>query len=124
MQNSCKRDVKHDRWPRDYDELTAYVKELCGYLSNLFGIRVCPTNSVAPNATGVFLIGAPDSNGKILTLTAAGKARLVLQEFNGITNIHASYQLVIRFNPDHQYPEYNPADLPQLEFYANSGLDP
>ena len=64
--------------------------------------------------------------GKTLTLRtdSAGKTRLLLREFDGITNIHASYQLVIRFNPDHQYPEYNPTQLPQLEFYANSGLDP
>jgi hypothetical protein len=64
--------------------------------------------------------------GKTMTLKtdSAGKARLVLREFDGITNIHASYQLVIRFNPEHQYPEYNPTELPQLEFYANSGMDP
>ena len=54
---------------------------------------------------------------------AAGKAKLRLPEYNGITNIHSSYQLLVRFNPDGQYPEYKPAQLPQLEFYANSGLD-
>jgi hypothetical protein len=64
--------------------------------------------------------------GKALTLKtdAAGKARLVLPEFDGITNIHASYQVVVRFNADRQYPEYNPTELPQLEYYANSRIDP
>lgn len=66
------------------------------------------------------------AGGKTLTLhtDAAGKARLSLAEFDGITDIHASYQLVIRFNSDHKYREYLSAQLPQLEFYANSELDP
>ena len=55
---------------------------------------------------------------------ATGKARLDLPEFDGTASIHASYQMVIRFNADHTYPDYNSAQLPQLEFYANSGLDP
>lgn len=64
--------------------------------------------------------------GKSVTLhtDSTGKARLSLPEFDGITDIHASYQLVIRFNNDHKYREYVSAQLPQLEFYANSGLDP
>jgi hypothetical protein len=64
--------------------------------------------------------------GKTLKLRTdkAGKSRLLLPEFDGITNIHATYQLVIRFNSDHRYPDYNSAELPQLEYYANSGLDP
>jgi len=53
-----------------------------------------------------------------------GEAKLELPEFNGITNIHASYQMVIRFNPDKKYRDYKPAQLPQLEYYANCGLDP
>ena len=66
------------------------------------------------------------AGGKSLTLRTGsdGKARLELPEFDGITNIHASYQLVVRFNADHKYPEHKPAQLPQLEFYANSGIDP
>jgi hypothetical protein len=66
------------------------------------------------------------AGGKSVTLhtDSAGKARLSLPEFDGITDIHASYQLVIRFNSDHKYREYASAQLPQLEFYANSGLDP
>jgi hypothetical protein len=55
---------------------------------------------------------------------AEGKAGLQLPEFDGIASIHASYQIVIRFNADHKYPDYNSAQLPQLEYYANSGLDP
>jgi hypothetical protein len=31
---------------------------------------------------------------------------------------------VIRFNADHKYAAYDSAELPQLEYYANSGLDP
>jgi hypothetical protein len=64
--------------------------------------------------------------GKILTVRtgADGTADLALPEFDGITSIHASYQMVIRFNAEHQYPDYQPAQLPQLEYYANSGLDP
>lgn len=63
--------------------------------------------------------------GKSITLhtDALGQARLELPEFDGVASIHASYQLVIRFNANHQYPDYNSAQLPQLEFYANSGLD-
>ena len=64
--------------------------------------------------------------GKTVTVRsdATGKAKLHLPEYNGITNIHSSYQVVVRFNPDGQYPEYKPAQLPQLEFYSNNGLDP
>ncbi|MEO6436067.1 MAG: sialidase family protein, partial [Tepidisphaeraceae bacterium] len=53
-----------------------------------------------------------------------GKAKLDLPEFDGVADIHASYQLVIRFNADRADPEYTSASLPQLEYYANSGLDP
>jgi hypothetical protein len=31
---------------------------------------------------------------------------------------------VIRFNADGNDPDHAPAELPQLEFYANSGMDP
>ena len=63
--------------------------------------------------------------GKSLTLHTGsdGKARLVLPEFDGIASIHATYQMVIRFNPERQYPDYKSAQLPQLEYYANSGID-
>ena len=64
--------------------------------------------------------------GKTVALhtDAAGHAKLRLPEYDGITNIHSSYQLVIRFNADGQYPQYQPSQLPQLEYYANNGLDP
>ena len=64
--------------------------------------------------------------GKIVTLRtdANGKAELKLPEFDNITSIHASYQTVIRFNADHRDTRYNSAELPQLEYYANSGIDP
>jgi hypothetical protein len=66
------------------------------------------------------------AGGRSVTLRtdSSGKARLSLTEFDGVTDIHASYQLVIRFNSDHKYRDYVSAQLPQLEFYANSGLDP
>ena len=66
------------------------------------------------------------AGGKSVTIhtDSAGKARLSLPEFDDVADIHASYQLVIRFNSDHKYREYVSAQLPQLEFYANSGLDP
>jgi hypothetical protein len=32
--------------------------------------------------------------------------------------------MVIRFNANRRDTRYNPAQLPQLEYYANSGLDP
>jgi hypothetical protein len=53
-----------------------------------------------------------------------GEARLTLPEFDGVTDIHASYQMVIQFNIDHSYQDYLSAQLPLLEYYANSGLDP
>ena len=64
--------------------------------------------------------------GKIVTVhtDTGGKAKLDLPEFDGIADIHKSYQMVIRFNHDRKYPDLKPAQLPQLEFYANSGLDP
>jgi hypothetical protein len=64
--------------------------------------------------------------GKSITVRTGpdGKAWFDLPEYNGITNIHSSYQVVVRFNPDRQYPDYKPAQLPQLEFYANNGIDP
>ncbi len=64
--------------------------------------------------------------GKRLSLRtdSHGTATLALPEFDGIASIHASYQLVIRFNADHAEPRFAPAELPQLEYYANSGLDP
>jgi len=64
--------------------------------------------------------------GQIVTVhtDADGKAKLNLPEFDGIADIHASYQMVIRFNSDRKYPDYHFGQLPQLEFYASSGLDP
>jgi hypothetical protein len=64
--------------------------------------------------------------GKSLTVRTGpdGKGRFALPEYNGITNTHTSYQVVVRFNADRQYPDFKPAQLPQLEFYANNGLDP
>jgi hypothetical protein len=66
------------------------------------------------------------AGGKTVTLhtDSSGKAELSLPEFDAVTDIHTSYQMVIRFNSDHKYREYLSAQLPQLEFYANSGLDP
>jgi hypothetical protein len=64
--------------------------------------------------------------GKTLTIHTdkTGHTKLRLPEFDGITNIHASYQLVVRFNSDQRYTDYNPTQLPQLEYYANSGWEP
>jgi hypothetical protein len=64
--------------------------------------------------------------GKTVTLTTndKGEAQLNLPEFDNIESIHASYQMVIRFNADHHDKDYNSAQLPQLEYYANSGIDP
>jgi hypothetical protein len=53
-----------------------------------------------------------------------GNATLNLPEFDGVDDIHASYQLVIRFNVDRHDRDYASAELPQLEYYANSGIDP
>src|SRR5262249_12951172 len=51
---------------RNAPQLEKYAaRELCGYLSNLFGINVGPTNSLLPTATQVFLIGTPESNALI-----------------------------------------------------------
>jgi hypothetical protein len=60
----------------------------------------------------------------VVRTDAKGHARMALPEFDGIDSIHASYQLVVRFNTDQKDPAYASAQLPQLEFYANSGLDP
>jgi hypothetical protein len=60
----------------------------------------------------------------VVTTRGDGQATFSLPEFDGITDIHQSYQMVVRFNPQHQYPALKPAQLPQLEFYANHGLDP
>jgi hypothetical protein len=66
------------------------------------------------------------AGGKSMKLRtrADGTADLLLPEFEGVPDIHASYQLVIRFNADGNDPDHAPAELPQLEFYANSGMDP
>src|SRR5205814_4250113 len=66
------------------------------------------------------------TGGKSITLQTGtdGKAKLELPEFDGISSIHASYQMLIRFNSDHKYLDYKSSQLPQLEYYANSGLDP
>ena len=64
--------------------------------------------------------------GKLVTVhtDAAGKATLQLPEFDAVASIHASYQMVVRFNTGRMYPDYDATELPQLEFYANSGPDP
>lgn len=64
--------------------------------------------------------------GKIVTLGTDknGHAKLRLPEFDGITDIHASYQMVVRFNASQRYIDFNPTQLPQVEYYANSGWDP
>jgi hypothetical protein len=59
----------------------------------------------------------------VLRTSADGAATLDLPEFDNVTDIHASYQLVIRFNADGNDPDFSAAELPQLEFYANSGMD-
>jgi len=66
------------------------------------------------------------AGGKSATVRTdpTGHAHLALPEFDSVQDIHASYQLLVRFNADHKFPEFDSADLPQLEFYANSGLDP
>jgi hypothetical protein len=60
-----------------------------------------------------------------------GVARLDLSHLDDLSGrslpyepIHHAYQLVIRFNPDRSNPAYQPAFLPQLEFYADGSLDP
>ncbi len=53
-----------------------------------------------------------------------GKAHVVLpQKYDGITNIHLSYQFVVRFNADRADPDYQPAQSAQLEFYAYAPCD-
>jgi hypothetical protein len=58
--------------------------------------------------------------GKLLTLRTGsdGRAHVAFPEFDGITDIHFSYQVVVQFNVDRADPDYKPAQLPQLEFYA------
>jgi hypothetical protein len=60
-----------------------------------------------------------------------GTARLNLSHLDDLSGrplpyepIHHSYQLVARFNPDRSSPDFQPACLPQLEFYADGSLDP
>ena len=53
-----------------------------------------------------------------------GKAHISLPEkYDTITNIHLSYQLVVRFNADRSDPDYQPAQSAQLELYAFAPCD-
>jgi len=55
---------------------------------------------------------------------ADGKAHVALPHLDEVTNIHLSYQFIVRFNPDRADPDYKPAQTPQMEFYANAYPDP
>ena len=93
--------------------------ELCGYLGKLFGLDVKPDTSIPASAKAVFLVGNPDSNPLVPKaafpdLTDQGIA------LKSITVGNRAAMLV----GGHQYPDFQPAQLPQLEYYANSGLDP
>lgn len=54
---------------------------------------------------------------------SAGKARVVLEDHDKIVDVHRSYQLIVRFNADHNDLECKPAQTAQLEFYANHYQD-
>jgi hypothetical protein len=64
--------------------------------------------------------------GEVVTVRTGqdGKARVSLPRLDGVTSLHHSYQLVVRFNARRTDPGYKPAQTPQLEFYANSYQDP
>jgi len=64
--------------------------------------------------------------GRLLTACtdANGIAHVSLPEFDVVEDIHLSYQLVARFNPDRTDPDYQPAQSLQFELYANSRPDP
>jgi hypothetical protein len=55
---------------------------------------------------------------------ADGKATLRLPEFDGIADVHTSYQMVVRFNADGLDSDHKPAQLPQVEYYAYGKVDP
>ena len=55
---------------------------------------------------------------------AQGKAAVALPHLDKVTDVHLSYQLVVRFNTDRSDPDYKPAETPQMEFYANHYQDP
>jgi hypothetical protein len=53
-----------------------------------------------------------------------GKAQVSLPHLDAVTDVHYSYQLVVRFNADRADRDYKPAQTPQLEMYANNYQDP
>ncbi len=59
-----------------------------------------------------------------LRTDADGTAHVALPHLDEATNIHLSYQFVVRFNIDRADPEYKPAQTPQMLFYARSHWDP
>ncbi len=63
--------------------------------------------------------------GKLLKARTGptGRATLTLPELDKVRDVHHSYQLVARFNADRSDPDYQPAQSPQFEFYANSYQD-
>lgn len=66
--------------------------------------------------------------GKILKVRTGmdGKTYINLPHLEkiNINNIHLSYQFIVRFNFEYKYPDYKPAQTPQLEFYAVSYQEP
>ena len=64
--------------------------------------------------------------GKLIKLRSAadGIARVSLEEFDSVENVHLSYQFVVRFNSDRQYAEYKPVQSHQFSFYAIHYQDP
>ena len=66
------------------------------------------------------------AGGTILKVTTAadGTAQVALPELDKVTNVHLSYQFVVRFNMDRVNPDYIPAQSCLYSFYANYGQDP
>ncbi|MBI2503635.1 MAG: hypothetical protein HYW07_10440 [Candidatus Latescibacteria bacterium] len=66
-----------------------------------------------------------------LCTDAEGRALLNLPQLDQLEGLdlpcepaHYSYQLVVRFNADRADPHHLPAQLPQLEFYAQGRMHP
>lgn len=55
---------------------------------------------------------------QIVTTDAAGIARVSYPEQQAITNIHQTYQIAARFDPDHSDPQYLPSTSLTVEYYA------
>ena len=66
------------------------------------------------------------AGGKSVTVRTGldGRAEVELPEYDAITDPHLSYQMVVRFNADRQYPNFKSAQLPQLQYHAASGVEP